>query len=231
MGLAGLGVRGLSARARELRGAAGPDVNQARKRIVELLESPASSSASRPGHAGGEVLREGRAPGGDRDEPAVVHPHDRAPRGADRARPRAAVAPAVHARALRGLGERADRRLVRQPPALLRRAVPALVPDRRQRCPCSTNSRSRRARSSCRSIPRPTSRTAMRPDSGGSRGLRRRPRRDGHVGDLVADAADRGHGPARTRSCSRGCSRWTCARRPTTSSGPGCSPRSCAPAR
>ena len=32
--------------------------------------------------------------------------------------------------------------------------------------------------------------------------VRRRPRRDGHVGDLLADAADRGHRPARTRSCS-----------------------------
>ena len=34
--------------------------------------------------------------------------------------------------------------------------------------------------------------------------------------------------PARRASCSRGSSRWTCARRPTTSSGRGCSRRSCA---
>ncbi len=55
---------------------------------------------------------------------------------ADRARARAALASAVHARALRGLGERPDRRLVRQPPALLRRAVPGLVSARRRRERC-----------------------------------------------------------------------------------------------
>ncbi len=52
---------------------------------------------------------------------------------AARARPRAAVASAVHAGALRELGQRPERRLVRQPPALLRRAVPGLVSDRRRR--------------------------------------------------------------------------------------------------
>ena len=61
-----------------------------------------------------------------------------------------------------------------------------------------------------------------------ARRVRRRPRRDGHVGDLLADAADRRRARARMRSCSRRSSRWTCARRRTTSSGPGCSRRSCA---
>ena len=43
------------------------------------------------------------------------------------------VAPRVHAGALRKLGQRLERRLVRQPPAVLRRAVPALVSDRQGR--------------------------------------------------------------------------------------------------
>ena len=47
---------------------------------------------------------------------------------AARARPRAALAPGVHAAALRELGRRPQRRLADQPPAVLRRAVPGLVP-------------------------------------------------------------------------------------------------------
>ena len=43
------------------------------------------------------------------------------------------VAPRIHAGALRELGQRPERRLVRQPPAVLRRAVPALVSDRQGR--------------------------------------------------------------------------------------------------
>ena len=57
--------------------------------------------------------------------------------------------------------------------------------------------------------------------------LRRRPRRDGHLGDLLADAADRRRAKD-DESCSPGSSRWTCARRPTTSSAPGCSRPCCA---
>ncbi len=159
-----------SGRARATASCAAARVNQARRRIVELLgESGDLVGEPEPVNARGEVLREGRAPGRDRHEPPVVHPHGRAPRGADRARPRAALASAVHARALRGLGERPQRRLVRQPPALLRRAVPGLVSDRRRAARCSTTSRSPRARSSCRSTPRPTFPTATRPPSAGSR--------------------------------------------------------------
>ncbi len=44
---------------------------------------------------------------------------------------RAQLAPAAHEGALRALGRRPQRRLVDQPPALLRRAVPGLVPPRR----------------------------------------------------------------------------------------------------
>ena len=61
-----------------------------------------------------------------------------------------------------------------------------------------------------------------------ARRLRRRPRRDGHVGDVVAHAADRVPAGRTTPTCSRARSRWTCARRRPRSSAPGCSPRSCA---
>ena len=62
-----------------------------------------------------------------------------------------------------------------------------------------------------------------------ARRLRRRPRRHGHVGDVVAHPADRRRVGRRRPTCSPGCSRWTCAPRPTTSSARGCSPPSCAP--
>ena len=65
----------------QLRRARRAHVNQARKRIVELLEQAGELVGEpEPVSAGGEVLREGRAPGRDRDQPAVVHPHARAPR-------------------------------------------------------------------------------------------------------------------------------------------------------
>jgi valyl-tRNA synthetase len=63
---------------------------------------------------------------------------------------------------------------------------------------------------------------------GAARRLHRRPRRHGHLGDLVADAADRRRAGSATPTCSRASSRWTCARRGTRSSAPGCSRRSCA---
>ena len=102
--------------------------------------------------------------------------------------------PAVHARALRGLGERPERRLVRQPPALLRRAVPDLVSDRRRRRGPLRPSRSPRARTAAGRSLDGRSRRLRRPTARAARRLRRRPRRDGHVGDLLADAADRGQG-------------------------------------
>ena len=86
------------------------------------------------------------------------------------------LASAVHARALRELGQRPERRLVRQPPALLRRAVPGLVPARRATARSLYDAADRRrARSSCRSIPRPTCPTATRPSSAAQPG--------GFVGD------------------------------------------------
>ena len=149
-----------------------------------------------PGHhASGQVLRAGRAPTRDRDQPAVVHPQRRARRGAAPVAPRpgqgARLAPALHAGPLRRLGERPQQRLAREPPALLRRAHPDLVPDRRRRrARPRVAPRARRGppagRSHDRHAPRLHRGAARRPGR-----LRRRPRRHGHVGHLVAHPADR----------------------------------------
>ncbi len=77
-------------------------------------------------------------------------------------------------------------------------------------------------------------RAAGRPVHGHARGLRReparqagrlrrRPRRDGHLGDLVAHAADRRRLGDRQGPVASGSSRSTCAPTPTTSSAPGSS--------
>ena len=103
---------------------AGLSAQKARAKIVELLaRERRSARRAASDHAPGEVLREGRSAARDHHQPAVVHQDHRVPRGADRARPRADVAAAVHAVALRELGRGPERRLVRQPSALLRRAV------------------------------------------------------------------------------------------------------------
>ena len=72
---------------------AGLSATKARAQIVELLrESRRPARRAAADHARGEVLREGRPPARDRHEPPVVHQDDRVPRGAARARARAAVA-------------------------------------------------------------------------------------------------------------------------------------------
>ena len=164
-----LGVRGRRARAARLRRAAREDGQPGAQ------ADPRAAGAGRrhrrradAADARGEVLREGRATGGDRHQPPVVLSHDAPSRGAARARARAGLAPAVHARALRGLGQRADGRLVREPPALLRRAVSAVVSAGRQRRGALRRSRYPRARISCRSTRRPTSPRATPPSSAGS---------------------------------------------------------------
>ena len=106
----------------------------------------------------------------------MVRQDDRVPRGAARARPRAPLAPAVHGRALRELGRRPERRLVRQPPAVLRRAVPGLVPARRGRASRDYDASDRgRARLDCRSIRRRTCPTGYTQEQRGQPG--------GFVGD------------------------------------------------
>ena len=83
--------------------------------------------------------------------------------------------PAVHAGALRELDQRPERRLVRQPPAVLRRAVSGLVSARRATAASITTGRSPRARIGCRSIRRPTCPPATAPSSAAQPG--------GFVGD------------------------------------------------
>ena len=101
------------------------------------------------------------------------------------------MVPRPHAPPLRPLGRGAQRRLADQPPALLRRADPAVVSRRRRRRGrLRPPDRSRRGRPADRPVDRRPAglhRRAARP----ARRLRRRPRRHGHVGDVVADAADR----------------------------------------
>ena len=85
-----------------------------------------------------------------------------------------------------------QRRLADQPAAVLRRAVPGLVPARRRRRAAATTSRCWPTRAIL-----PVDPASARP-AGLHRGparragrVHRRPRRDGHLGDLVAVAADR----------------------------------------
>ena len=124
----------------------GKSVNQARTAMIQLLRES------------GEVVGEPRA---------ITHPVKFFEKGSrpleivtsrqwfirtlehrdefGRPRPAAALAPALHAGPLRGLGERAQPGLAGQPPAVLRRAVPALVPGagRRHRRPRPSHRRRR----------------------------------------------------------------------------------------
>ena len=125
---------GLDERAAELYESelAGRTIRQAQARVVELLAAsgelrgePAADPARR------QVLREGRPAPGDRHQPAVVLPDPAAPGRPARARPPAAMAPGLHGGPLRQLGGGTQLGLADQPAAVLRRAVPGLVPARR----------------------------------------------------------------------------------------------------
>ena len=157
--------------------------------------------------ADGELLREGRQAARDRLDPAVVH-HQRRPRRRParrdgRARRRDRVDPGAHAAPLRQLGRRPQRRLADLPAAVLRHPVPGLVPARRRGRARLRTTRCCRARTSCPSTRRPGAVGLHRGPARQAGRLRRRPRRDGHLGDLVADAADRrrvGGGPRPVRA-------------------------------
>ena len=112
--------------------------------------------------------------------------------------------PDAHEAPLRQLGRRPQRRLADLPAAVLRDPVPGLVPARRRR-----GARLRPPADAERG------RAAGRPVDGRAAGLhrgparqagrlRRRPRRDGHLGDLVADPADRGRLGDRRRPVAAG---------------------------
>ena len=141
----------------------------------------------------------------------------------------ARLAPALHAGPVRGLGERPQQRLARQPPALLRRADPDLVPARRPTASPTTTHPSCPTRPACPSTPRPTRHPATGRASAASRAAssvtptswtrgppRRSPRRSPAGGRT-------------TRTSSRRLSPWTCGPRATRSSAPGSSRPSCAP--
>ena len=134
----------------------------------------------------------------------------------------------LHAVALHELDRGPQRRLAHLPPAVLRHPVPGLVPAGRRRragprpprsWPRSPRSRSTRPR---RLRPGSTSRSAASraasspiPTSSTPGPRRRSARRSSAAGSA-------------TTTCSSAPTRWTCARRRTTSSAPGCSPPSCA---
>ena len=204
------------------------------KQIVELLrESGDLDGEPRADHAPGEVLREGRQAARDRHHPAVVHPQRR-PRRRDLRDALLARGSELdwHPPYMRVRYENWVEGLngdwLISPAAVLRRAVPGLVPARRRR-----RARLRRRRSLPDESALPVDPSSDAPPgydetSAASRaassatptswtpGRRRRsPRR--------SPAAGRS-----TTTCSAGCSRWTCGRRRTTSSAPGCSRRSCA---
>ena len=127
-------------------------------------------------------------------------PRRRAARRDARARRRDPVDPGAHEAPLRQLGRRPQRRLADLAAAVLRHPVPGLVPARRRGRARLRRTRCCRARPSCRSTRRRTApRGLRRGPARQARRLRRRPRRDGHLGDLVADAADRGRLGGRRR--------------------------------
>ena len=110
LGCAWLGIGGARTSAAVLRrveGAVGREGSHEDRRAATRERRSHWRTAS--DHPRGEVLREGRSAARDHHQPAVVHQDDRTARGADRARPRVALAPGVHGEPLRELGERPER--------------------------------------------------------------------------------------------------------------------------
>ena len=199
VGRARLGVARRGRRHRGAGRARGPALEEGtghdRRAPARLRRSGRRAHADPPRR---QVLRARRTTARDRVEPAVVREDDRVPRGAARTRPAAPLAPRVHGRSLRVVGRGSERRLVRQPSAVLRRPVPRVVPARRggqagSRASAGGERGSPAGRSvlgRARGVLAGAARTA--------RGLRRRPGHHGHVGDVLADPADRrdvGGGP------------------------------------
>ncbi len=141
-------------RQRALREIARKGVGGARQAIVEMLRDAASDAtgigtgpAARRAEADralGQVLREGRSAARVHlDAPVVRAPPRQEGRAARHRRPDP-LASGLHAAALPQLDREPERRLVREPAALLRRAVPGLVPARRATGSPTTRTRSSR---------------------------------------------------------------------------------------
>ena len=164
---------------------AGRTVKQAQAAMVDgAARVGRAARRAPPDHPPGEVLRAGQPPARDRHEPPVVHPQRRSrrgpPRGVPHPRQGARLVPRPHAPPLRALGGGAQRRLADQPPALLRRADPAVVPASAPTASPTTTTRSCPTSRRCRSTRRPTCRRATTPTQRGEPG--------GFVGD--ADIMD-----------------------------------------
>ena len=170
----------------------GLTARQARTRIADTARGLGRSRRRATAHhALRQLLREGRTAPRDRLVPPVVRPDARAPAGADRRRARDRLAPRVHADPLRGLGRGTHRGLEHLAPALLRRALPGLVRRAGGRVDRRRPSDPRRG---ARAPPRPGDRRPGRlpgGPAGRAGGLRRRPRRDGHLGHVVAQPPHR----------------------------------------
>ena len=214
---------------------AGDTAQAARKRIAAMLGAAGDLlSGPDPDPARGELLREGHPAAGDRHHPAVVHPQRRPRRAAARgaAGPRRAdrLAPAAHAGPLRELGGRPGRGLADQPAAVLRRADPGVVPAGRRRASPRYDAPILPADGALPVDPAADTPPGYAPGPARPAGrVRRGSGRDGHLGHVVADPAAGHAGGPWTATCWTGCTRWTCGRRPTRSSGPGCSTRCCGP--
>ena len=148
---------------------AGKTVKQAQARIVELLgRGRADRGRAPPHHPPGEVLGERHPAARDRHVQPVDDPLPRQGRHAGPGQGAGVVA-RLHAGPLRELGQRPAGRLEHHPPALLRRAVPRLVPDRRRRHRRLPLADPGRARTACPSTRRPTRRPATTTTSATSR--------------------------------------------------------------
>ena len=169
---------------------AGLSAVKARARIVDQLrESGDLIGDPRPITHHVKFYEKGDRPLEIVTQPAVVRQDDGLPGGDAAARARARVASGAHARALRELGERTERRLVHQPPAVLRRAVSGLVSRSRGRhARLRRAAGARRGSAADRSVNRPCrtgsvrTSAACRADSSAiptswTRGPRRRSRR------------------------------------------------------
>ena len=210
-------------------------VKQAQRRVVELLRASGELlRRAAPHHPSGEVLREGRPAPRDRHQPPVVHPQRRAGRRrCGQAFLERGQELAWHPDALphpvRELGRRPEWRLADQPPAALRRADPRLVPARRRRrAALRPAAAPRRGAPAHRSVDRRPSRATAKA-SGASRTASSAIRTSWTRGPPRRCHPRSPDGGRTTPTSSVASSRWTCARRPTRSSAPGCSPPSSAP--
>ena len=182
-------------------------MKQAQKIVVEQLRESRRARGRAPAdHAPGEVLRARRPPARDRHVAPVVLPQRRPRRrscatSCSRSAASCDWHPAAHARALRDLDRGPELRLARQPPALLRRAVPGLVS---RSTPTATPihddpllpTEDALPVDPSTDVPAGLHRRAARR----ARRVRRGPRRHGHVGHVVAHAADRDRLGRRPRS-------------------------------